>query len=303
MTTILIFFLTLALLTSPSQVKAEERSFLEISPAIIEIILENPEEEKEIELELKNTSDQTLSLELFAIDFRQQDLTNSIEFLPIGQKDYSYSLVSFLTLATNQLTLGPNEEKKVVVTVKNRDDLSPGGHYAAIVAKLISESEKQGLTKVSPALSSMIFLRKTGGERFNLSLKRINWAPKLVTFRYPDTLQLMFQNEGNIHIIPYGGIGVHDIFKRALFDGIINTASSPILPQSRKYLEVKLKKNRSSLPISFNFLNIQGRDSLDKINFVYRNSFLYVNPVFLIILLIAVPSLLFWQKFKKRKKK
>lgn len=297
---ILILFLTLLFLVCPPGVKAQETQFLKISPAIVNLVLEEPDQEEVFAIELNNASDQTIRIELFAIDFKQQDLTNVIEFLPLGDDSYSYSLASFISLETNHLILTAKEKREFNIAVKNRNDLSPGGHYAAIVARLIDEQQPEDITRVSPALSCLILLRKTGGEIFNLQLKKLTWPIGSIVFRYPESIKLLFQNEGNIHLIPYGSLTINDLLGRTIYGASINISSNPILPQSRKYIEANLKKTGFSLPISINSISINGHDSLNEIKFNYQKTFVYLNPLFAIGIIIAIPILII--KFKKRKR-
>ncbi|MBU2592167.1 hypothetical protein KKD61_01750 [Patescibacteria group bacterium] len=295
---ILILFLALLFLVCPSDVRARETQFLKISPAIVNLVLEEPDQEEVVTIELNNTGDQTIRVELFAIDFKQQDLTNVIEFLPLGDDSYSYSLASFISLETNHLILTAKEKREFNVAVKNREDLSPGGHYAAIVARLIDEQQQEDVTRVSPAISCLILLRKTGGEIFNLQLKKLTWPIGSIVFRYPELIKLLFQNEGNIHLIPYGSLTINDFLGRTIYGASINTSSSPILPQSRKYIEANLKKIGFSLPISINSISINGRDSLNEIKFDYKKTFVYLNPLFAIGVIVIGSVLAI--KIKKR---
>lgn len=303
LTTILLLFVTLFIgvdISYAEGAKTEnKRGGLEIVPAFVEVELTKPGEKAQVPISLTNQSDTFISLELFPIDFKQKDGSGAISF--VGQKGaYSYSLSSFLSFQSRDLELAPGEKKEIVVTVTNRQDLSPGGHYAAVVAKLLPEKNVQN--PVAPSLSSLILVRKVGGEQFNLSLKDVNFPHYAVAFSIPQSVVMQFQNEGNIHLVPYGRIEVKDMLGRLLYDGSINTASLRVFPSSRRDIAVRLNQLGFALPVSFMTMEIKGQDSLKKTTFVRSESFLYISPIFLaIIVLLCITLYRLKKRFKKSK--
>lgn len=268
---------------------AENKNFsIGVEPALVEVVLEEPGEEKKVELTYLNSSDQPLGLEIFPIDFKQQDKTGLVEFLGREAGSYSYSLSSFLSFESARIDLEAGEKRKFLVSVKNRPDLSPGGHYAAVVARLIDTSEKSSSAKVTPSISALILVRKTGGERFNLSLIEVGWPKNPVVFGYPRVITLLFQNEGNVHLVPYGRLEIFDLFGRQLYKGVINTSSLRVFPSSRRYIKIEAGAVKPSLPFSINSLTVRGEDSLSKTNFLFKDSFIYLNPILIFLPLVGL---------------
>ena len=279
-----------------------EKGTLELSPAFVDVVLSKPDEQKQIVLNLTNNSNKPVSLELYPIDFKQKDEFGTIGFLGQDAGSFSYSLSSFVSFESNRLDLDPHEKKKFTLVVKNREDLSPGGHYAAIVAKLVTSVKlKQGDGILSPAVSALILLRKTGGERFNLSLTSVDWPTRSIEFSYPSSLTLTFQNEGNVHVVPYGTVEIRDIFNRVAYKGIINTSSLRVLPESRRRVVVDISGVEWGLPISLNTIQIQGNDSLSKVFYTYNSTFFYINPYLLFAIFVGVIYII-QKKIRKKKK-
>lgn len=262
-----------------STVSAAPNSGLEITPAYLEVTLADPLETQKITLKITNNTGKPLRLQMYPIDFKQTDDNGTVGFVGQEAGSYSYSLSSFLSFEADSISLEPDEVRTFSVTVQNREDLSPGGHYAAIVGRIEPEGGKSGAV-VSPAISSLILLRKSGGERFNLSLKEVGWPNGSVVFGYPLQVQLLFQNEGNVHLIPYGRAEITDIFGRLIYKGVINPGSLAVLPESRRYLYADLDTVEQSMPVSVNTLSISGKDSLGKVPYVSRETFVYIDPVF-----------------------
>ncbi len=270
-------FVFLLLYPGLSQAKELGGQGVEVSPAFIDVELTHPGDVKQVPFTFTNYTNKQITLDLSPIDFKQRDDMGDIGFVGRDTGSYSYSLSSFLSFEANRITLEPQENRVFLVTITNRDDMSPGGHYAAVVAKLVSDTPGIATT-IQPSVSSLIMLRKTGGERFNLSLTDIT-LPGDISFTTPRTLQLVFQNEGNIHVIPYGLVEIKDVFGRLVSKGIINTSSYRVLPQSRRIISVDMVPQAYSWPISLNTITVRGHDSLDKVTFLQKEIYVSCNPV------------------------
>ncbi len=294
------FFLSLiffsVLFFTPDFTLAANQGSIELDPAYTEGILDRPEKEETITLTFKNNSKASVNMEIFPIDFKQQNEKGGISFIGKEAGSYSYSLSSFLTFESNHLDIDPGKKAELNVTIKNRLDLSPGGHYAAVVGRIVNESNDKNV--VFPAISSLIFMRKVGGERFNLSIKDVGWPRNLLVFNYPTSFEITFQNEGNTHLIPYGRGEIKDMFGRVLFKGIVNTSSAIVMPETRRIVPIQFKPISSTLPVSFNRLSIKGNDSIKKTTFIYEESFIYFSPTLLILPFIL---LVLWFLRKRRR--
>ncbi len=274
-----------------------ESSGIVVDPAFIDVSLEQPQQEKQIQISYTNNSKQTITLEFFALDFRQKDEFGTIGFLGEESRSFSYSLSSFLQFGTNAMVLQPKEKQTLQVLVKNRPDLSPGGHYAAVIARQRNESQQAtDTTQVSVALSSLIFLRKQGGEQFNLSLKKLDWPKGFIVFSHPKELVLTFQNEGNIHVVPYGRLEVRDFIGRLAYKGTVNTSSLRVFPETRRLIKVEVEPVQRSLPLAIEKISVTGSDSLGKTKFMTEQSYLFIDPV-TVILLFTLAFLFFrWRR-------
>lgn len=271
---------------------------LEVAPAIVEVLLDKAKS-KEVVLTYTNHSKQALSVDIFPIDFRQKDGVGALSFVGQESGSYSYSLSSYLSFDSRTLELSAGEAKDITVRVNDRADLSPGGHYAAVIARVVGRDGDTEETKVAPSISSLILLRKVGGERFNLSLRDSSYPSNNIVFSNPSRIQLTFRNEGNVHLVPYGRVEVKDMFGRLLFKGVINSSSFRVFPSAIRLIPVDLHQlDAWYLPISINTLSIKGEDSLKKTTFSYRESYLYVNPWTLgIAIFLAV--VFFVKKYKR----
>ena len=298
-----IFILFIIFLISPIKIYAQGTGGINVNPAFIDVEVEDPLERKVFQITYKNNGTDIIELEIFPVDFTQTDERGTIGFLGREAGSYQYSLSSFLSFETNSVILDPGETKSINTTVSNRKDLSPGGHYSAIVGRIVpNESTTSATTtKIAPAVSSLVYLVKKGGESYNLSLKDVDWPKYPVVFNIPSTLVLTFQNEGNVHLTPFGTILVKDMLGREVFKGSLNNSSFKVMPSSRRIIPGYLNKLETIIPISFMTMEIQGTDFGKNTNFVFRESFIYINPLTLLILVVIVPVLFILRKKRKKK--
>lgn len=290
---LLALFITLLF---PSSVFAQENT-LRLSPAFVDVTLKDPMDEEIVDITLENRSNKPLSVELFTLDFNQKDEFGTVGFLGREIGNYTFGLSSFVSFENNKLEFKPDEKKTIPVTITNRQDLTPGGHYAAVIARIVGDVPSE--TTVSPAVSALIYLVKEGGERYNASLKSVEYVSP-VSFSYPTTSFLTLQNDGNVHVIPYGTADVYDMFGRKIYKGIINEPSVKVLPQSIRRVPVYFKKTAFSFPISINTLVIVGRDSRDKISFGTKDVFIYINVWFVSLIVVSIVLIVILLMRKKR---
>jgi hypothetical protein len=129
------------------------------------------------------------------------------------------------------IVIASGQTIKVKVGITNRADLSPGGHYGAVV--ITSSSADTGVksdVNISQQLVSLMFIKKLGGEQYGLKLDQLNYQGSAV----PDKITTKFNGTGNVHVIPRGFIEVTDPTGKLVAKGILNPDSSIILPGSSR---------------------------------------------------------------------
>lgn len=279
---------------------AQSNSGLRVAPAVQEVTMRAGEKSKDVSITYTNNTSSELGLSLSTMDFKQSDDLGRIGLLS-ESSGYSYSLSSFLSLQSNELRIVPGESKQIVVRIENRDDVSPGGHYAAVLAK-VQTDRKQGATSISPSLSSLLLVNKQGGERYNLSLKSVGWPDSPVVFSIPQRSEYLFQNEGNTHLVPRGRVDVLDMFERPIAKGVVNESSARIFPESRRYISVQYYQQKWVLPVSVLMITAKGNDSLQKTGYSHRDMVLYIHPAVLLLLLAVVGAVMWLYRYRRGQK-
>lgn len=220
---------------------------LSIGPFLQEVTLKEGQTESSFTVTVTNTTSTELPLRLSVVDFGAADETGGINFLPSADNlERRYGLASWMRLEKDVLVLKAGTAQQVKVTVDNRESLSPGGHYGAVLFRLDTSSstgEIQPKVNFTKAVSTLVLAKKLGGEKRSMTLSSATWSgPPLFL---PSEVKLRFLNNGNIHAVPTGDVTITDAFGRILSKGPINAASTIILPESVRVYPVKLAEQRA----------------------------------------------------------
>jgi hypothetical protein len=175
------------------------------------------------------------------LDFKTLDDTGGLLFSQAGVSLAKYGLANWMSLP-NGTTINVLSGKSVDIPVHidNRADLSPGGHYGAVVVTLGAPPATGAINKATfkQELVSLLFIKKLGGEIYSLQLQSLvadnqNHMPSTVTTR--------FKNSGNVHVVPRGYVTVTDNSSKLLAKGTINPDSTLVLPGATRQLATTLQ--------------------------------------------------------------
>jgi hypothetical protein len=233
------------------------------------------------------------------------DETGGVAFL--GSADNltnKYALASWISLEKDGLVLNPDEKQSVRVTIQNKESLSPGGHYAAILAK-VDNGEKPNNESSEVAfdssLSSLIFARKMGGEIYGMELKEKIISENI--FSLPAEVKLRFQNTGNVHVIPRGLITITDPLGRMIEKGILNDESGRLLPETFRTFRVPLKTLSPVFMPGKYVLSVEYRYENREAFETEQATFFLVPGPFLAGIILIMTGIIFWIRIQKRKVK
>lgn len=302
---VLLFFI-FSLAFSVNHVDAQENAKgFSVSPFFQEVNLEKEQSEATFNVEIANNTGNLAVFKLSVVDFGALDETGGVAFLG-DSKDLTnkYGLTSWISLEKDGLVINPGEKQAIKVTIQNKESLAPGGHYAAIMAKLdAGESASDGNSSevaLNPSFSSLIFARKIGGEVYGLNLK-----DKEITRGFlglPSNVRLRFQNTGNVHVTPHGLVRLFDPLGREVARGIINEESALALPETFRVFPTQMRKIALAFVPGRYELSIDYRYNGNN-NFTTEQQSIFVIPaidIFAIIILVA--AMYVWFEIKGRRK-
>ncbi|MBI5621083.1 hypothetical protein HY949_04835 [Candidatus Gottesmanbacteria bacterium] len=224
-----------------------ESAGVTISPPFTEITLASGQSKTTTMVEIANKTMGHQSIRLSILDFGALDESGGVAFA--GSRgsalQQSYSLASWVSLEKDSLEIDPGTTKKIIVSITNKGSLSPGGHYAAVVASSGEQKTKGQSIGLKSAIASLLFVKKTGGEIYGLSLSGSEVTKRRLML--PTEVNLRFQNTGNVHVVPRGTVTVNGPWGTEIFKGIINPQSGIILPENFRVYPTTLE--RLSLPL------------------------------------------------------
>ena len=276
-----------------------------IEPALQEVILEE-QVEIPITIELENTADIAQSFLLKAVDFGTLDESGGVAFLGTGDPR-DYDVASWLSIPVSEILVPPASKTKLTVMVTNSGKLAPGGHYGALLFENSTPNEAgegDPYIAVRQVFSSLIYMRKVGGEIFSLKLDEFSY-PKNAFF-LPKTTSIRFTNDGNTHVVPRGSIRVTDPLGRTVEKTILNEESSMILPKAtRKFHEDFSSLGLAWMPGRYTVLleyRYDGKESYEKK--IEKYWYLPVpsvgmGMVLLVVVILAKTNKWSWKKLRK----
>lgn len=227
---------------SPSigQTNTNKTSGIVISPFLSEAKILANEATKNIHINLTNNTGSKQEFNITALDFGSLQDTGGLVFAgdTADKLTRKYGLANWLRLPQESLSLEAGQTVILTATIVNEATFGPGGHYAAIIMSVKNSSGDDGATvTVQQKISALIFATKVGGEIYDLRLEKIlpdgNWR------QLPKNISLRFKNTGNVHVVPRGTVKLIAPGGSVISKGIINEASSYVLPESSRQLIVQ----------------------------------------------------------------
>jgi hypothetical protein len=215
-----------------------------------------------------------------------------------------YGLAKWLQLPQKSITLQPKQTQTIQDQILNLPDLSPGGHYGALMLQANNPGSSDVSNKVSvrPIASSLLFITKLGGDTHKLSLSGVIFSRTL--FSLPKSVDLRFHNDGNSHVVPRGNVYLRTAGGKLISQGTVNEDSNLVLPETYRQLNVRLHETGGLVPSGKYSLQVDFRfDGIDIFR-SYRQDFYVLQPwTILLVVMILVLAAGGIAVYKKRTKK
>ena len=218
---------------------AQDTAGVSVTPAILRVDLAH--EPSWLELIYKNNSQQDVSLTFSANDFSELEDGWQVKFLDQQQaKDYKYTLASWVEFEKQTITLKSGEEGKVKVSI-DQQSLSPGGHYASLLASIAALDSTNKQVEIRGVLSTILFVRAyTGNEVEQLSVSDFSLPHSF--FEFPNSGIVRLNNTGNTELVPFGSLELRDLTGKLVGKGILNQGSNYVLPGTVKRFDLKINQ-------------------------------------------------------------
>lgn len=197
---------------------------ISVSPSIIQLDLAT--DKPEAILYYSNNTTVPVEISLKAQDVTELEDGYKLSFLKNkNDQNYKYGLSSWISFNKQSFILDSHEKTTITVFI-NKEKLSPGGHYASILASIQQSDKTQGQITINSILGSLIFVRTHTGKELEQGFVQNLSSEQNGLFN------IQFNNTGDTYLTPYGLLQVYDMFGRPITKGILNENSLPTLPES-----------------------------------------------------------------------
>ena len=156
-----------------------------------------------------------------------------------------YSSKDYIIPETKQFTLKYGQQIRIPVSIKIPKDAHPGGYYSTVLISnepsVIGTSTlntAESNTKIISRIGTLYLIRVNGDvkESGNLEDFRLKGQHQLFYEKGPFTFQILYNNDGNVHLVPYGLITVKNMLGRTVAQLPVDAYFS--LPNSLRYRDI-----------------------------------------------------------------
>lgn len=163
----------------------------------------------------------------------------------LGSDVGPYSLKNFIVPEITEFSLGLGDRITIPVTITVPLDAEPRGHYGALIVSNEPEifdseqsKETEGKARLVSRIGSLFLLRINGEGKESGSLEdfKIIGPSKSFYENRPKGFEILFKNDGNVHLVPHGKIIIKNILGKSVGEIPVDAYFS--LPDSIRYREV-----------------------------------------------------------------
>lgn len=225
----------------------EQNDFV-LEPGKVEVFL-NPGETVVRNVNVSNRIGRNVRFSVGVEDFiGSQDPERPVILL--GEDKSPYSFKDNLKPDTREFALDFGQRISIPVTISVPPDASPGGYYTSVVISnqpdkdlnVGSSTEAVAQNKIISRVGVLFFIRVNGNvsESGNLEDFRIEKPEGLIRQSGPIKFQILFNNTGSVHLVPYGTITIKNLFGQKVADIPVDAYFA--LPTSMRYRPVEWQK-------------------------------------------------------------
>lgn len=234
---------TIELVSSPSERVVGD---FVVGPGKTDITI-SPGTSKVVELIVTNRTG-----ELREFNFEVEDATGSnnptTPIVLLGSERGPYTLKDYIQLPRASIDLEHNERARIPVTISVPPDAEPGGRYGSVLVTTVSKDAvkgEEGATAPASAIisrvGSLFFLTIPGETEVAGEFKSIALVPDTFFLtKGPVNMQLLFENNGDLHLNPYGEIRITNITNAEV--GFIELDPWFAMPQSIRSREISWER-------------------------------------------------------------
>lgn len=212
-----------------------------LGPGKAELEIE-PGQTKTVEITVTNRTGQERKF-----GFEVEDVTGaadgSTSAVLLGNERGPYTLKDYLDIPDAPITLGHNERVRIPITISIPADAEPGGRYGSVLVNTISKAADRDTTGAAPEspiiarVGTLFFITIPGDISRAGKLKDFTTIPNKSWFQKgPMSFSVLYENEGTIHVNPYGELRITNMFGEEV--AFVKLDPWFALPKSLRFREV-----------------------------------------------------------------
>lgn len=215
-----------------------------LEPGKVEIFA-NPGETVTKSITVTNRAASRVSFKIEIEDFVGSD-KQDMPVILLGDEKSPYSFKDNVIPEVGTFTLEPGGTITIPIRISVPVNAQPGGFYTSVLVSnqpsvdLQSQtSGAEGKTKIISRVGTLFFVRVNGVALESGSLEDLRVTPP--TKDLPDiyTFDILFKNDGNVHLVPFGWVTVINTFGKEV--GKIPVDAYFAMPKSVRYRSVEWK--------------------------------------------------------------
>lgn len=238
-----------ALLLAPQFVSAQQAGQgLEITPPRINLDAD-PGDTIETEIRIRNVTDQALVARAQYNDFvagNEEDGNPKILLDEEAEAEPSPFSIKEWISTIPEVTLEPNQQEVIKVTLSVPGNASPGGHYGVIRFTGTPPEVDSSAVSLSASIGTLVLVTVSGDIQEQASIAELYTSQnndRRGIFEYgPVTINTRIKNDGNVHVQPTGNIVVTNMFGQTIGTMSLNETNGNVLPESIRRFENTLDK-------------------------------------------------------------
>jgi len=188
-----------------------------VGPGKVDVVLK-PGESKTVNLLVSNRMGDERIFSLGVEDFvGSTNLDQPVVLL--GNQRGPYSLRDYLHFDEPKFDLQNGQRAIVPVTIRIPIDAEPGGMYGSVLVSTVTKPSDDGIssgarggTAIVSRIGTLFFVRIPGEIEANGHLEKFQTAGEKKFFTSgPVKFQMLFRNEGSVHLNPYGELHITNL--------------------------------------------------------------------------------------------
>lgn len=281
-----------------------------VGPGKTEVFLD-PGGETTREVYVTNRTGRTTDFRITLEDF-MGTRTGETPLVLLGAERGPYSLKDYLKPEALEFTLAHGQRMVLPVEISIPENAEPGGRYGAVLVSAVppeleggvAEGETKGQIRVVGRVSCLFFVRVKGDVSESGFLRALRMADgKKIYQKGPLSFELLFENNGSVHLNPYGIIEIKNLLGKKI--GEVEIQPWFAMPDSLRSRVVTFERKwLFGRYIATAKINRGYKDIIDEKSVTFWVlPWIIILPVLIAIVLLVLFARWFLRKFEIRLKK